>query len=190
LNSRVCSSPLGMRVNEHELFPKQIIHHVTHFQLRQNPSFLTTPTILSSRTRPIKTHSCAIQTKLITCLQHVRISTGLINLLLTTTPLWLIDSINPILDLHNDTSILLYCSRPVCNIEESLSGFQRHRTVLSPTGIYLEGFLVCEDVDLDPGPGGAEAGDRKVAPVVGRFAVGEVACICVQWSEFFPLQQN
>lgn len=45
----------------------------------------------------------------------------------------------------------------------------------------MEGFLVGEDVDLDSGPGTAEAGDGRDAfhaPVVGLFAIGQVACIC------------
>lgn len=147
--------------------------------LSSHSSFLLIPKS-SSTARSIQPDSRAIQRKLVARLQNIRIIPGAINLLLAPPPLGLINSINPILDLHNNATVLGNRSRSIRHIEQSLRALERHAPILPSAAIDLECVLIGEDVDLDTGPGAAEASDGALlAPVVGPVlgAVGEVAGI-------------
>jgi hypothetical protein len=128
----------------------------------------------------IQPDSRAIQRKLIARLQNIRVIPRAINLLLAPPPLGLINGINPILDLHNNASILGNCSRSIRHIVQTLRALERHTPVLPTAAIDLERVLVREHVDLDTGPVTAKSSHGTLlAPVVRPLlvAVGEVAGI-------------
>ena len=63
---------------------------------------------------------------------------------------------------------------------QALRALERHTPILPAAAVDLECILIREDVDLDPGPGAAEASHGTLlAPVVGPLlgAVGQVAGI-------------
>lgn len=150
-----------------------------HWKLMNNLSTISCNLAASHPQRP---NLRRIQAKHIPGLQHVRIITRPKDLLLLPPPLGLVDSIDPILDLEYHAAILRDRARPVRGVvEEALRRLQRHRSVLPTTRVHLEGVLVCPDVELDAGPGGAQARDGDTgAPVVGGDAVGQVACVFVK----------
>lgn len=96
---------------------------------------------------------------------------------LLALPLGLVDSINPVLNLHNNAAVLLHSAGTVSLVEQTLRLLERESAVLATAGVDLESFLLGVDVDLDAGPLGREGGDGSGAPVVGAVlgAVNDVA---------------
>jgi hypothetical protein len=123
------------------------------------------------------THSLVLttlQAESISSLENVRITTRLKELLLITHPLRVVDTINVVLHLKNNTSILGDGSREVLVILKPLSALQREVTLLLGAAIELEGILVGINVDLDTGPGRGETGHGTLgAPVI----VAELAAV-------------
>jgi hypothetical protein len=88
-------------------------------------------------------------------------------LLLITHPLRVVDAINVVLNLKNNTSVFGNSSREVLVVLETLSTLQREVTLLLRAAVELEGILVRVDVDLDARPRRGKACDRALsAPVV------------------------
>lgn len=94
------------------------------------------------------------QTKSILGLQHVWITTRLIDLLLATHPLRVIDTINVILDFEHNTPVLRDGTRELVLVvaRYTLSLLECHGAVLSVARVHLEGVLVGENIELDTGP--------------------------------------
>ena len=131
-----------------------------------------------ARTLSQQSNLSVIQTELIARLQHEWIITRAKDLLLVTTPLWLVDTINIILDLQHYTSVLLDKSRPVFNTMKTLRALQSHRSVLSAARVDLEGILVRVDVELNTTPRASQSSHGAlVTPVVGSLAVVDVRSI-------------
>lgn len=122
-----------------------------------------------------------VDAKPITSLQHIRVITRSINLLLATLPLWLVDGVNPVLDLHHQAPVLGNRPREVRVVKQTLRLLERHRPVLAVAAVELVGLLIAVDVQLDAGPGGLQARDEAAvsAPVVRPvlLAVDEIAGI-------------
>lgn len=79
----------------------------------------------------------------------------------------MVDTINVVLNLKNDTSVLGDCSREVLVILETLSALQREVTLLLRAAVELEGILVGVNVDLDARPCGRQTSNGTFgAPVV------------------------
>ena len=80
--------------------------------------------------------------------------------------------IDPVLHLHDDTSVLLDRPRAVADVEQALRLLQRHAAVLAPAAVHLEGLLVRVNVDLDARPGAAQSRHGPLfAPVEGAVLV-------------------
>jgi hypothetical protein len=102
-----------------------------------------------STSRAEQVQSRAVQRESIAGLKNVRIIARAINMSLGTSPLGLVDSINPVLNFQNDTAILRDDSGSRWVVEDSLRRFKGHGAVLTSAGIHLERFLVGEDVELN-----------------------------------------
>ena len=58
-------------------------------------------------------------------LEHVRVVSRAKDVLLASLPLWLVDGVNPILDLHDQAAVLLHDTGAVSVVEETLSFLER-----------------------------------------------------------------
>lgn len=86
----------------------------------------------------------------------------------------MVDSVNVVLNLKNNTSVLGNSSGEVLVILKTLGALEREVTLLLCAAVELEGILVRVDVDLDTGPRRGECSDGTLgAPVV----VAELATV-------------
>lgn len=77
----------------------------------------------------------------------------------------MVDAIDPVLNLHNNASIVLHNAGTALEPLRRLESQQAHH---HGAAVDLEGILVGEDVDLDAGEVARERGDGAAgAPVVG-----------------------
>ena len=114
-------------------------------------------------------------------LQHIRIATGLNDLLAEAPPLWVVDAVNPVLHLEHDTAILGHGPGKCAVVLQALRRLDRERAVLAVARVHLEGLLFRVDVEPDAGPVRREAGDVAAvgAPVVRGGAADQPAVV---WS--------
>ena len=95
-------------------------------------------------------------------------------MLLIAHPLRVVDSVNVVLNLKNNTSVLGNSSGEVLVVLKTLGALEREVTLLLCAAVELEGVLVRVDVDLDAGPRRGEGSDGTLgAPVV----VAELATV-------------
>lgn len=112
--------------------------------------------------------ACAVDAEAVACLENVRVTAGLVDLLAITSPSGLVDGVDPVLHLQDDAAILGDGTGEVRVVEETLGGLESHTAVLAIARVHLEGFLVRVDVELNTRPSGLQASDKAVgSPVVG-----------------------
>ena len=113
--------------------------------------------------------------------QDVRTILGTPDLLAVTSPLRVVDSVNPILDLHDEAAVLGDGTGELLVVVQTLSLLQSHGTVLTVARVELEGILVGKDIQSDTGPFGGKGSNGAFGlPVVVAEAatVSDVAGIC------------
>lgn len=137
--------------------------------------------------RKIASRYRRVDAETIARLQYIRVISGAIYLLLAPLPLGLVDSIDPVLHLHHQASVLRDRPGEIRVVEETLSRLERHGPIHAIAAIKLVGLLVGVDIKLDTRPGGLQAGDETAVstPVIGTvlFTVDQVASVCYSISE-------
>lgn len=93
-----------------------------------------------------------VDRKDIASLEDIRITTRSKNLLILASPFRMIDAVDPVLHFHDDAAEFLDRAGEIRVIVDTLGPLERDRAVLSVARVYLEGFLVRVDVDLDTRP--------------------------------------
>ncbi|KAI6776511.1 hypothetical protein HG530_000456 [Fusarium avenaceum] len=100
-------------------------------------------------------------------LKNIRVATGLKELLLLTHPLRVVDTVNVVLNLKNDTSVLGDDTGEVGVILETLGLLQGEVTLLLSAAVELESVLVGVDVYLNSRPRGRQGCNRTLgAPII------------------------
>lgn len=92
-----------------------------------------------------------LQAESVLGLQHVGITTGLVNLLAAPHPLRMVDTINVVLDLEHDAAVPGNGTGELAALD-ALGLLERHGAVLAAARVHLEGVLVGVHVELDAGP--------------------------------------
>ena len=93
-----------------------------------------------------------VDAKPVSSLQHIRIITRSIDLLISAHPFGVIDAVNVVLNLHDNAAILGDGARKVLIVLEALGRLEGQAAVLAVAAVDLERGLVAVDVDGDAGP--------------------------------------
>lgn len=168
-----------------------------HHHSIDDVSPLVTASAIAER-RVVACSERAVQREVVSRFKNIRVVTRAKDLPLIPLPLRLIDSINPVLDLHDDTAVLLNHTRVTGLVEETLGLLQRESackeksaraepkvqtvrlTILATTRVNLESLLVGPNVNLNSSERTGKCGDRPLfSPVIWSIliAVDQVASI-------------
>jgi hypothetical protein len=129
---------------------------------------------ITSTTNPISNLLLALQAEAVLGLKNIRVATWLIELLLKSLPLRVVDAVNVVLNFNDHASVLGDDSGEVLVVLETLGLLERHGTLLLSAAVELEGILISVDVELDTRPGGGDSGHGTLgSPVI----VAELAAV-------------
>lgn len=136
-------------------------------QLRADP---TSVFKTSTQCAVVSSSKCFVDGEIVSRFKHVGVVARAIDLSLVSLPFWLVDGVDPVLNLHNEAPVLLNYTRSASIIEKSLSLLQSKGTltlgldvktlgsgkdkftVHSVAGVKLESLLISEDVNLNSAP--------------------------------------
>lgn len=100
----------------------------------------------------------ALQAEAVLGLKNIGVATRLIQLLLKSLPLRVVDAVDVVLNLNDHASVLGDNSGKVLVILKTLGLLEGHGALLLSTAVELEGVLISVDVELNARPGGGDSG--------------------------------